>query len=232
MDLGSTSTQTPPVGRPVPVQNWTGLYSGNAGYSWGRTDLDYTQDALPPLTTTLDPNSFIGGNQIGYNWQYGSLVLGIEGDIWHQGTGTATFTSGNIFGDFASFNTEQNWVGTVRPRVGFAANNWLLYGTGGVAFAGVKPSITDPQAGVMARATADSGAKAGWAAGAGVEYAFANHWSLGVEYLYMDFGTTTMMPPMAAPLASSTANFDDKSHVLRAKLNYKFDWATPITPKN
>ena len=233
-DLGRMPTKAPSVSTPVPVQDWTGFYvGGNAGYSWGRTDLDYTRDALPPVTTTLDPNSFIGGGQIGYNWQLGSWVLGVEGDVaWRHGTDATTFTSGNAFGDFATFNTEQNWVGTVRPRVGFAANNWLVYGTGGVAFGGFKHSLTETRPGVVTRMTADSDTKTGWTAGAGVEYAFANHWSLGVEYLYMDFGTTTLLPPMAAPLPNSTGNFDDKSHVLRAKLNYKFDWATPITPKN
>ena len=106
-DVGRVPARAP-VFAPVPVENWTGLYiGGNAGYSWGRTDLDYTRDAFPAARTTLDPNSFIGGGQIGYNWQLGSLVFGVEGDLaWRHGTDAATFTSGNVFGDFAAFSTE------------------------------------------------------------------------------------------------------------------------------
>jgi outer membrane immunogenic protein len=229
-DVGRVPARAP-VFAPVPVENWTGLYiGGNAGYSWGRTDLDYTRDAFPAARTTLDPNSFIGGGQIGYNWQLGSLVFGVEGDLaWRHGTDAATFTSGNVFGDFAAFSTEQNWAGTVRPRVGLAASHWLLYGTGGVAFGGFKHAYTETRPGVLTRTFADSDTKAGWTAGGGVEYAFTTQWSLGVEYLYMDFGTTTLAQPATPPLPASTAAFDDKSHVLRAKLNYKFNWTTPFT---
>jgi outer membrane immunogenic protein len=232
-DVGRLPTRAPPAFVPLAAENWTGLYiGGNAGYSWGRTDLDYKRGALPTLSTTLDPNSFIGGGQIGFNWQLGSLVLGIEGDLaWRHGTDAATFTSGNIFGDFATFNTEQNWVGTARPRLGFAAQNWLVYGTGGVAFGEFNHAYTETRPGLVARAAATSDTKAGWTAGAGVAYAFTNQWSLGVEYLYMDFGTTTLAQPATGPVPPSTVTFDDKSHVLRAKLNYKFDWTTPIIRK-
>jgi len=230
-DIGRFPAQAP-VAAPLAVENWTGLYvGGNAGYSWGRSDLSYTFDALPTVTSTLNPNSFIGGGQIGYNWQFGSLVFGLEGDLaWRHGTDAATFTS-PIAGDFASFSTEQNWVGTARPRVGFAAQNWLVYGTGGVAFGGFKHAYTETRTGVITRGVANSDSKAGWTAGAGVEYAFTNQWSLGVEYLYMDFGSSTLAQAPTAPLPASTAVFDDKSHVLRAKVNYKFNWTTPIIGK-
>jgi outer membrane immunogenic protein len=229
-DVGNFPVKAP-VLAPTPVHNWTGLYVGaNAGYSWGRTSVDYTLGGFPGVSTTLDPNSFIGGGQIGYNWQLGSIVVGIEGDVaWRSGSDASTFTSGNIFGDFAVFNTEQNWVGTVRPRVGFAAQNWLLYGTGGVAFGGFQHGLTETRPGIATRTTADSDTKAGWTAGAGVEYGFANQWSLGVEYLYMDFGSTTLSQPATGPLPASSATFDDNSHVVRAKLNFKFNWNTPLT---
>lgn len=229
-DLGRMPTKAP-VAVPPAVADWTGLYvGGNAGYSWGRTDLDYTFGGLPITGTTLDPNSFIGGGQIGYNWQLGSFVVGIEGDLaWRHGTDAATVTLNNVFGDFASFSTEQNWVGTVRPRFGFAANNWLIYGTAGLAVGGFKHAYTETRPGVATRATTDSDTRAGWTAGGGVEYAFTRQWSLGVEYLYMDFGTSTLNEPVTGPVPSSAATFDDKSHVVRAKVNYKFDWTTPLS---
>jgi outer membrane immunogenic protein len=228
-DLGRMPTKAP-IAAPVPFHNWTGLYvGGNAGYSWGRTDLDYSFGALPSASTTLDPNSFIAGGQLGYNWQLGSFVVGVESDLaWRHGTDSATITLNNVFGDFAAFSTEQNWVGTARGRVGFAVNNWLIYGTGGVAFGGFKHAYTETRPGVATRTAADSDSKAGWTAGGGVEYAFTNQWSLGVEYLYMDFGGSTLNQPVAGPVPPSSATFDDKSHVLRAKMNYKFNWTTPL----
>lgn len=227
-DFGRLSPQSP-VGTPLAVENWTGLYvGGNVGHSWGRTELGYTIDALPSLSSTLNPNSIIGGGQIGYNWQFGSLVFGVEGDLaWRHGTDAATFTS-PIPGAFASFSTEQNWAGTARPRVGFAAQHWLLYGTGGVAFGGFKHAYTEAGPGAIARGVANSDTKAGWTAGAGLEYALTNQWSLGVEYLYMDFGTTALGQAATPPLPASTATFDDKSHLVRAKVNFKFNWTTPF----
>jgi outer membrane immunogenic protein len=228
-DIGRFPTKAP-VAAPTPVQNWTGLYvGGNAGYSWGHTDLDYSFGALPAFNSTLDPNSFLAGGQIGYNWQLGSFVVGVEGDVaWRHGSDAAAVTLNNGFGDFATFNTEQNWVGTLRPRFGFAANNWLIYGTAGLAVGGFKHSYAETRPGVAARVAADSDTKAGWTAGAGVEYALTHQWSLGVEYLYMDFGSSTLSQPATGPVPPSAANFDDKSHVVRAKVNYKFDWTTPL----
>jgi outer membrane immunogenic protein len=228
-DLGRMPTKAP-IAAPVPAENWTGLYVGaNAGYSWGRTDLDYSFGALPGFSTTLDPNSFLAGGQIGYNWQLGSFVVGVEADVaWRHGTDSAAITLNNGLGDFGAFSTEQNWVGTLRPRVGIAANNWLIYGTAGLAVGGFKHAYTETRPGVSSRTAAESDTKAGWVAGAGVEYAFANHWSLGVEYLYMDFGSSAFSQPATGPVPPSTANFDDKSHVVRAKVNYKFDWTTPL----
>jgi outer membrane immunogenic protein len=217
-----------PLVAPPTVHNWTGLYGGaNAGYSWGRTEIDYALGGLPAIGTTVDPNSFVGGGQVGYNWQLGSVVMGVEGDVaWRHGTDSATFTVGAAF---AAIDAEQNWVATLRPRVGFAANNWLIYGTGGAAFGNFKHSYTEALAGV-ARTASDSDTKTGWTAGGGVEYAFRNQWSLGVEYLFLDFGSTTLTQPAAGALAPSAATFDDKSHLLRAKVNYKFNWTTPLAP--
>jgi outer membrane immunogenic protein len=226
-DVARVPAKAPPIVAPQIVQNWTGLYGGaNAGHSWGRTEFDYTLGGAATLGATVDPNSFVAGAQVGYNWQLGSLVLGLEGDAaWRHGTDSATFTVGAAF---ASLEAEQNWVATVRPRIGFAANNWLIYGTGGAAIGNFKHSATESVAGAT-RAIADSDTKAGWTAGGGVEYAFRDQWSLGVEYLFLDFGGTTLSQPGAGAFAPSTTTFDDKSHLLRAKVNYKFDWATPLS---
>jgi outer membrane immunogenic protein len=226
-DVARVPTKAPIAG-PTPVHNWTGVYGGaSAGYSWGRSEIDYTLGGIPAISTTLDPNSFVAGGQVGYNWQLGSVVVGVEGDVaWRHGSDSATFTVGAAF---ASFDAEQNWVATLRPRIGFAANNWLIYGTGGAAFGQLGHSYTESVGGA-ARSVSDSDTKAGWTAGGGVEYAFQNQWSLGVEYLFLDFGSTTLTQPGAGAFPPSSTTFDDKSHLLRAKVNYKFNWTTPLAP--
>jgi outer membrane immunogenic protein len=227
-DFGENAAPIPFVAPPA-AHNWTGFYAGgNTASSRNRPDLDYSFGALSAGSAVLDPNSFVAGGQIGYNWQFGSFVIGVEGDLaWRHGTDLATVTPNNAFGEVAGFNTQQNWVGTVRPRVGFAANNWLIYGTGGLAFGGVRHGFGDGQPALVTRGPGDSDAKTGWTAGGGVEYAFTNHWSLGVEYLYMDFGSSALSQPVPG-VPTPSAGFDDKSHVVRAKVHYKLDWTTPI----
>jgi outer membrane immunogenic protein len=208
-----------------PIFNWTGFYVGlNAGYSWGDTRLDYD---LGPLTTTLHPSSFIGGGQAGFNWQMGNVVWGLEADIaWRNGKDDLTFAFPNGL-DFTSFHVEQNWVGTVRPRLGFANNNWLFYVTGGLAYGGLQHSYMEfrPTVAGATRTATEDVTRAGWTVGGGVEVAFNRQLSLGLEYLYMDFGSSTLTFPaqvvggLAFPVDST--RFRDTSQVVRAKLNWR-----------
>jgi outer membrane immunogenic protein len=228
-----------PVYSPAPVFSWAGFYVGaNAGYSWGSTDIGYSTPYAAPSMTT-HPDSFIGGGQIGYNWQTGLVVWGLETDIaWRHGSDDATFLFGakttanapfgTFSGDNAAFHTEQNWLGTVRGRIGYAAGSWLPYVTGGLAYGNVKHSITETLGApnqANTRTISESTTKAGWTVGAGVDYAFAGPWSLGLEYLYVDLGTSTLNQPAQTNrnvFAADSASFKDTSHIVRARINYKF----------
>ena len=219
-----------------PIFNWTGFYIGlNAGYSWGTVDISASDAValppapytLPPLATTLHPASFIGGGQAGFNWQMGNVVWGLEADIaWRNGKDNFTFAFPNGL-DFASFHVEQNWVGTVRPRLGIAANNWLFYVTGGLAYGALEHSYmeTRPTVAGANRTASENVTRAGWTAGGGVQVAFNPQLSLAVEYLYMDFGSSTLSFPAqvlgGVTFAADTATFRDISHVVRAKLNWR-----------
>jgi outer membrane immunogenic protein len=220
--------KAPPPGA-VPYA-WTGLYGGvNAGYSWGRAPYTKTESGAAVTSNTLEPESFIGGGQFGYNFQSGSIVYGIEADIaWRGGSDARTLLAPS--GLATTFRDEQNWSGTLRPRVGVAADNWLFYGTGGLAFGSVKHGYTETLAGAS-RTVTDSSTQTGWTAGGGIEYATSNRWSLGLEYLYQDLGKTTLAQPGqtigAATFAPSATSFDDRSHMVRAKLNVKFGWDGP-----
>src|SRR5476649_920545 len=112
---------------PVSVINWTGFYAGlNAGYGWASIN-----DATTGVNSNL--NGFLGGGQVGYNWQTGALVLGVEGDF--QGSSQKRSTTTTIGGIAFTVDQTLPWFGTARGRIGYAAGPWLFYGTGGLAWA-------------------------------------------------------------------------------------------------
>ena len=205
--------------------NWSGFYVGlNAGYSAGDTRINYD---LPAFAGTMYPAGFIGGAQVGYNWQSGSLVLGLEADLaWRNGASNLGFAfPGGI--DFALFHVEHNWLGTVRPRLGFAADNWLLYVTGGLAFGGLQHSYTEsrPSTPGAIRTASQDITRLGWTLGTGVEYAFGPQLSVGFEYLYVDLGRSILALPaqvIVIAFPADSTRFRDTSHVVRAKLNWRF----------
>jgi outer membrane immunogenic protein len=238
--VSSANAADMPVKAPVykapmmaPLYNWTGFYIGlNAGYSWGRQDNDLVATATG---TTIFSNSdhlngFIGGGQIGYNWQVNQWVLGLEADFQGSGQkGDGTFFIAAIPGietvgtPAITFNytDKLDWFGTVRGRIGYAmgaTGNWLPYVTGGWAYGHGEISGTTTSLGV---ATSFSGSQdySGWTVGGGVEWAFLNNWSAKVEYLYIDFGDGPTVPVSATRDIVSGKMTDN---ILRAGLNYKF----------
>ena len=179
----------------VPVFTWTGFYVGaNAGYGWGNVNLNGWANNIGDL------DGFVGGGQVGYNYQIGQFVVGLEADIQGADLGTGR----DVFGD--SVKTE--YFGTVRARVGVAFDRFLPYVTGGWAYGNVKTSIPG------LAFSSDRTHTGGWAVGAGVEYAFTNNLIGGVEYLYVDLGEKNI-------LGAGTKVGTDFS-VVRARLSYKF----------
>jgi outer membrane immunogenic protein len=144
------------VNQPL-ANSWMGPYiGGNLGYGWGEVS-----------NNGANPSGVLGGLQAGYNWQSGALVLGIEGDLQLNAADDT----------FAAWKFSNPWFGTVRGRVGYAFNNILLYGTGGLAFGTLKAE---------SGGFSESHTSAGWTAGVGAEYAINQNWSAKIEYLYVD----------------------------------------------
>jgi outer membrane immunogenic protein len=232
-DMGPVFKTLPPPPAPT-ASNWTGFYGGfNAGYSWGRVPSDYSAFGLPGTDGTLSPSSPIGGLQLGYNYQSGPFVFGVETDFaWRHGTDSALLFAPNSL-DTVNVHTEQGWIGTLRPRAGVAINSWLFYATGGLAYGSVKHDYTEtrPSDPGATRTASESNTRTGWTVGGGVEYAPGARWSLGLEYLYVDLGKTTVnQSPQVlggAGFPPSSTTFHDQSHLLRGKLNYRFDWGVP-----
>jgi outer membrane immunogenic protein len=283
---------------PPPAFSWSGFYIGaNAGYgfesnsvnlvstgteSGGLPDTPSTRlgDAINaasvgsiPGSIKTDPRGFIGGGQIGYNWQAGWWVYGVETDF--QGAsidGSSSQKGGaisvaNLFGPFSSpvsvtssATAEQSmdWFGTLRGRLGFTPfdPHMLIYGTGGLAYGHVSsnagytsqgcvgiffgavcaPSAFATGLGVTGPTPAfgsASGTQVGWAAGAGVEYAFLPNWTLKTEWIHYDLGSLSYgssskltFPGLFSgdthtSLVNTTSSANFAGDIVRVGVNYK-----------
>ena len=184
-----------PLYTPVPVYNWTGFYVGiNGGGGWGRSDF-----SAPFTGDSFNTSGGLVGGTLGYNWQMGNVVFGLEGDIdWSNIRGSGTCAG-------LSCSTRNNWLGTARGRLGYAIDRVMPYVTGGAAFGDIKTSV----AGLGDSSTT----KAGWTVGGGIEAAIAGPWTAKVEYLYVDLGR-------GGSILGSDAGF--KTNIVRAGLNYRF----------
>jgi outer membrane immunogenic protein len=261
-DLAPRMYAKAPLIPPV-VYDWNGFYiGGNAGYSWGRASTDGNQTGtqsvsvftllggvlLPgfpvvtplgttPLTGRANVNGFIGGGQAGYNWQRGTWLFGLEADIQgsdERGSADVCLVAGCAIGTgLFTANYKLDWFGTARGRVGFLpTDRVLLYATGGLAYGEV--SATAPVIPLSWGST-----RAGWTVGAGAEAAIDQHWSVKLEYLYMDLGNvgsgsttaTNVVTQVGVPVRFTTVTtttlasafstrFTD--NILRVGLNYRF----------
>jgi len=191
------SVEVPPPPAEAAPFNWTGAY--------GRTN------KLAPSTDAQMLGAPTGGSdgfRFGYNSQTGPFVLGLEADVRRKST---DFIGASGL-DLSNFRNEHGWIGTLRPRAGVAADKWLFYGTGGLAYS----SGDEARPGF-----ASTTPRAGWTVGGGVEYAPGKQWSLGLEYLYADFGKSPQTRSSFSPGGSPA---EDHSQILRGRLNYRFGW--------
>jgi outer membrane immunogenic protein len=264
---------------PVPVCIWCGFYLGlNAGGTWTDNNSVAVNSALAQdfvggpssygaasaagasgIVPVGGRSGFIGGGQIGYNWQMAPVWLaGFETDI--QGvSGKGSGTVANSVGPFdfsgapgevvttsIASSGHLDYLGTVRGRAGYLLTpSFLLYGTGGLAYGGVKASTAISQSnndcvfffltciqGNTSAAGSLSQTRVGWTAGAGLEWMFASKWSAKVEYLHYDLGSVTFAngslvttsgthPAALGPVvvgSTSTAKFS--GDIVRAGVNF------------
>jgi len=211
-DMGRPVYKAPPAGALPVSYDWTGFYvGGHVGYGWA--DKSWT-DAFG-LGTSHTADGFLGGGQVGFNYQINQFVLGVEGDVsWANLKGGSTQVFGLAAPVTQSFNSEVDWTATLTGRLGFAFDRWLVYGKGGVAWAGDRYSTNRY---TFPLTTEITDTRVGWTAGAGVEYAFAPQWSAKLEYNYMDFGTRAYS---FAP--GTTTDIDQQIHAVKLGVNYKF----------
>jgi outer membrane immunogenic protein len=247
--VASASAADMTVKAPVPVAySWTGFYVGvNAGGTWSNVSQSEDIGVVPyfgPAANgnipsiqnsaagqSLGSSGFTGGLQLGHNWQFDSVVVGIEADF-NGNTGGAKTASSTV--DYPTAigmtytigqSVKNNWIATLRPRLGFATGNTLFYVTGGLAVGDVTFSRTfSDDFNLFAPQTAStSTTRVGWALGTGLEYAITRNWSVKGEYLYTDLGgasnagligTTAFSGPMTghATLVRQTARLGVNYH--------------------
>jgi outer membrane immunogenic protein len=270
-----------PVVVAAPVYIWTGFYvGGNVGCGWGKADgdINYLAPNLSGVTDctsgatcisgsdTVNMNGVIGGVQAGYNWQTGNWLAGVETDfqgarqrgktdfsVSFNAQGLAPFPAGTAG---ISITNKLEWFGTVRGRVGYIADRWLFYATGGFAYGHVTVDSSASATGVFTNLPGflpcgcsvwdfSSGAtKTGWTAGGGVEGALGGNWTVKLEYLFIDLGRiNTMFAGFPGSFGNSILCFQEVAgignvssritdNIVRVGLDYKFgNYYAPVVTK-
>ena len=225
-----------PYAAPAPIWNWTGFYiGGHVGAGWGTTETTLDSIAAPgvPLTPAglaLTQNSrsgFLGGGQIGYNFQSGWAVFGVQADI--AGLDVKGTTPCLVV---ISCTAKSHWLATVSGRFGgVVADKTLVYVKGGAAWLNTTHSLDVPALGggfggfgAFTGTSADSTAL-GWLLGFGAEYAFTQNWSAFIEYDYMGFDKKSVAFNLVAPgvgTAVANVSIQNKLSIAKVGVNYKF----------
>ncbi len=186
----------------APAYNWSGFYLGiNGGGGWGRSTWT--------TTGSFDTSGGLVGGTIGYNYQINQVVLGVEGDIdWANISGSTSTGCTSVTG--TGCTTGDNWLSTVRGRLGYGADRFMPYITGGAAFGDIKASGPG--------LTGTDTTNAGWTLGGGIEFAIAGHWTAKAEYLYVDLGSVSC----GLACGAAVQNVNWRANIGRLGLNYRF----------
>lgn len=231
--------------------NWAGNYAGlNAGWGFGDAKA-HTSTIFSPTgyfaatsvgsianngSQSVSPDGFTGGAQLGFNRQSGNIVYGFEGafgsfDMHGSKSSGAIYPCCGPTNYTINQTVDTDWLLTMRPRIGYATGNLLVYGTGGLSVTNLKykEHFTDTFA-TANDSDSTSTFRAGWNLGAGVEYAIKSNWSVKAEYMYTDFGSisdtstnlTAFTPAIAFPSNVFSHSTSLTSNVIRVGVNFKF----------
>jgi outer membrane immunogenic protein len=211
--------KAPPAPLPLPVYNWTGFYiGGNLGgaSSSGTLTDNFTGASL----TSGSHTGFIGGGQIGYNWQLSpQWVLGVEwmfDGIANNDSGTTV----TILGDTFQGSAKTDWVTTFAARFGYAANNWLFYGKFGGGWVQNSVTVTDVDTGASVSA---SNTRSGWTAGAGIEYGWTHNWTVKAEWDIIELSNWhTDATILGGPFVGDQFSLRRDINMFTVGVNYKF----------
>jgi outer membrane immunogenic protein len=216
-DLPARTQYTKAPAYAAPLYNWTGFYIGaHLGGAFS------SNSNFGGLTTGNNDNArFLGGLQGGADYQFNpNWVIGAEAEYsWIAGN------NGSVVFPGATFTNNQRGLGSVTGRIGYTWGPGLLYVKGGYAFSDNNESVvTNAGAAVPFSGNQSNG----YTVGAGLEYMFTQNWSGKIEYQYYNFGNASFTTP--APLAAF-GSFRNDDHVVKAGVNYRFNWGGPVVAK-
>jgi outer membrane immunogenic protein len=200
----------------VPTYNWTGFYlGGNLGGAWSSTTVtsNITGANWKPSST-----NFIGGGQLGYNYQFPSnWVVGVEWTFdWGGGDKTSNVVTAPNGNQLQASANGASWLTTLAGRFGYGADRWLVYGKGGWAWLETSAQIRNLTTGAIANGDHTG---SGWVGGAGVEYALTQNWTTKLEYNYIGSGNWSSPNNF---IAGGTASYKAHIQTLVVGVNYKF----------
>lgn len=197
---------------PVRYLNWSGFYAGgHLGYGRGHSNDSFADPVIAGPNKAL--GSLFGGVQLGYNHVLNSgMLLGVEGDLSFPNFLSADDVVRSRYTAQGLLAEKIDYVGRLRGRLGYAFDNWLVYGTGGFAWSHARFIETNDLTGDEDKVLRT---RTGWVVGAGAEVAIAPDWSTRLEYLYDGFGRAAATMPSGA---RSETTFD--THTLRVGLNW------------
>jgi outer membrane immunogenic protein len=200
-DLGGRPSYKDDGDYGAPRYLWTGFYAGlQAGYGWGTSRIT---DDLNRTTGNYDIDGFIGGGTLGYNFQSGQLVWGVETDISYADISGSSFVLCP-----GQCSSGIDWLWTLRGRIGIDLGGWMPYFTGGLAVA--------DGFGTVGGLGSNSDILTGYTLGGGLEVKLDRYWSVKAEYLFVDLGDVRIPTP-----TPSRADLDEL-HIVRGGINYKF----------
>jgi outer membrane immunogenic protein len=281
-NASAADLRTPVVKAPppvvVPAFSWTGFYiGGHVGGKRGKADFGERFDVLFPGFATLGlpaiapivivpsrfgtipaasgaNTGFVGGGQIGYNWQISSFLIGFEADAsWNRVRPSVNVT---VIDPFAfqtltgSYTAQIDWTASLRARLGATFDRVLLYATGGVAFAGGRfnssftlnnpvPGIVFPIPSSGTNTASSDFSRIGWTIGGGLEWAIDRNWSIAGEYRYSDYGTKSVTLANTHPafandqlaIVAQNVGMRLRTDEATLRLNYRFDSGPPVVAR-
>jgi outer membrane immunogenic protein len=221
----------PQVYQPA-IYNWSGLYIGlHVGVDALRDTFTDTTGILNTAGTgtRVDPYSYIAGGQIGANYQFASIVIGIEATFGYTQLNGTTYYPSTVLGGLTgseSASSQVPWYATATGRVGYAFNDLLVYGKGGGAWMRANYTEQTLVAGNVSSGQQISANRSGFTAGGGFEYGFTENLSGKIEYDFLDFGTKTYdfnaLTFIGIPIGSFPNSVKSNTHMVTAGLNYRF----------
>jgi outer membrane immunogenic protein len=238
MPTPAPSYTPPAVYRPA-MYDFTGIYGGfhvGAGIAHDTFTAQTTVLETSGTQTTINPYAFVGGGQLGLNYQITPWVLGVEGTFTASditGSGIAPTLLTNPFGVTQRSTAAPKWFATATARFGYALNDLLFYAKGGAAW--MKADYTQDILvnGFFNATQTITDTRTGFVVGAGVEYGMTENLSARIEYDFLDFGTTTynfanLTPTiLGTPIALGSMPINEQSyvHMFTVGLNYRFTWS-------